>query len=65
MLPGKEVERDRFSEEGVFRTNNERSKSVLGVEYKDLERSIVDTVKSFEASECWNWGSRHTAVYAQ
>ena len=34
---------------GIFKYDNTRSIEVLGLKYKSLEESIVDSVKSFQA----------------
>lgn len=35
-------------DKGLYKQNNQRSIEVLGLKYKTLEQSIVDTVKSFQ-----------------
>lgn len=36
-------------EKGLYKYNNKRSVDILGLKYKTLEQSIIDTVKSFQA----------------
>lgn len=36
-------------DKGLYKYNNKRSIEVLGLKYKSLEQSIVDTVKSFQS----------------
>lgn len=36
-------------DKGLYKYNNKRSIEVLGLKYKSLEQSIVDSVKSFQA----------------
>ncbi|KAH9834341.1 GDP-mannose 4,6 dehydratase [Teratosphaeria destructans] len=38
-----------YPEGGVYKYNNERAKKLLGVEFRPLEESIKDTVKSLQA----------------
>ena len=40
-----------FPEKGTYGFDNARSKSVLGLTYRPLRESIVDTVKSLQAVE--------------
>lgn len=47
-LPGKEVKGGDYPEGGVYKFDNERTKSVLGIEFTGLEKSIVDLVKSLK-----------------
>ncbi|PGH33177.1 hypothetical protein GX50_04019 [[Emmonsia] crescens] len=46
-LPGEEaLKSGDFPPEGFFGFNNEKSKNVLGLEYRPLRQSVVDAVKS-------------------
>ena len=40
-----------YPEEGTYDFDNSRSKSVLGLTYRSLRETIVDTVKSLQAVE--------------
>ena len=44
----KDVKGGDYSKEGVYKYDNSQTKEVLGIKFKDLETSIVDTVKSFK-----------------
>jgi nucleoside-diphosphate-sugar epimerase len=48
-LPPKDVPGQDYPEGGTYGFDNSRSKEVLGVEYRSLKDSIVDTVKSLLA----------------
>ena len=37
------------SDEGLYGYNNERSIEILGLKYRTLEESIIDSIKSFQA----------------
>ncbi|KAG9238296.1 putative NADPH-dependent methylglyoxal reductase GRP2 [Amylocarpus encephaloides] len=50
-LPGKEVKGGGYDEGGLFGWDNSRTKTVLGVEFRGLEESIVDLVKSLKEVE--------------
>jgi len=47
-LPGKDTPGGKFPEGGLYKFDNSRSKEVLGLTYRPLEQSIVDTVKSLQ-----------------
>lgn len=47
-LPGKEVKGGGYPEGGVYKFDNARTRSVLGIEFRGLEESIVDLVKSLK-----------------
>ena len=49
-LPSKGVKGGGYPEEGIFKYDNSRTKQVLGIEFTDLKKSIVDTVKSLQAA---------------
>lgn len=52
VLPSESVDGGNYPEGGTFKTDNTRSKEVLGIEYRDFEDTVVDTVNSFKiASE--------------
>ena len=48
-LPVKGVKGGGYPAEGVYKYNNSRTKDILGIEFKSLNQSIVDTVKSLQA----------------
>lgn len=48
-LPAPEVKGGDYPEAGVYKYDNSRSIKVLGLKYRTLEESIVDTVKSLKA----------------
>ena len=48
-VPAKGTKGGEYPSEGVFKYNNSRTKEVLGIEFRSLEESIVDTVKSLQA----------------
>ena len=45
-LPVKDAEGGRYPEDGVYNYDNSRSKEVLGVKYRSLKESVLDTVKT-------------------
>lgn len=47
-LPGKEIKGGGYPEGGVYKFDNKRTKEVLGIKFRGLEESIVDTVKSLQ-----------------
>lgn len=49
VLPSETVKGGDYPEGGTYKYNNKRSIEVLGLKYKSLEESIVDTVKSLKA----------------
>jgi len=48
-LPSPETKGGDYPEAGVYKYDNSRSLKVLGLKYRPLEESIVDTVKSLKA----------------
>jgi len=48
-LPPASASGGDYPEGGAFKTDNSRSVEVLGLEYKSLKDSIIDTVKSLKA----------------
>ena len=38
-----------YPEDGLYDYNNSRTKDILGIEFRGLKESIIDTVKSLEA----------------
>jgi nucleoside-diphosphate-sugar epimerase len=49
-LPSQEVKGGDYPADGTFKIGNEKSKEVLGIQYKEFEQTIVDTVNSFKAA---------------
>lgn len=47
-VPAKGTKGGDFPEEGIYSYNNERTKEVLGIQFRSLKESIVDTVKSLQ-----------------
>jgi nucleoside-diphosphate-sugar epimerase len=48
QLPGPEVKGGDFPESGLYDYDNSQARDVLGLEFMDLEKSIVDLVKSLK-----------------
>lgn len=48
-LPSKEVKGGDYPEGGLYKFDNSRTKDVLGIKFRSLEESVVDTVKSLKA----------------
>jgi len=48
-LPAKDVKGGGYPEEGLYKFDNSRTVQVLGIKFRSLEESIVDTVKSLQA----------------
>lgn len=48
-LPGKDVKGGDYPEGGLYGFDNSRVKEVLGIQFRPLEESIVDLVKSLKA----------------
>ena len=48
-LPAKGTKGGGYPEEGLFQYDNSRVKEVLGIEFRSLKETIVDTVKSLQA----------------
>ncbi|WPH02858.1 Hypothetical protein R9X50_00572600 [Acrodontium crateriforme] len=49
VLPTESTPGGDFPEEGIYQYNNKRVTDVLGIKFKSLEESIVDTVRSLQA----------------
>lgn len=47
-LPAKGVKGGGYPEDGVYKFDNSRSKEILGIQYRSLKDSILDTVKSLQ-----------------
>ena len=47
-LPAKDAEGGRYPEGGVYNYNNSRSKEILGVKYRSLKESVLDTVRTLK-----------------
>lgn len=47
-LPGKDVKGGDYPEGGVYKYDHSRTVKVLGIKFRSLEESIVDTVKSLK-----------------
>jgi len=48
-LPSSSTPGGEFPKEGIYKYNNERVIKTLGIKFRSLEESIVDTVKSLQA----------------
>ncbi|KAG0647827.1 Ketoreductase azaE [Hyphodiscus hymeniophilus] len=48
-LPGKEVKGGAYPEGGLYGFDDSKTMEILGIKYRGLEESIVDTVKSLKA----------------
>ena len=48
-LPTKETRGGGYPEEGIYKYDNSRTKEVLGIKFRSLRESILDTVKSLQA----------------
>ena len=48
---GEALQPGDYPEDGTYGFDNARSKSILGLTYRSLRESIVDTVKSLQAVE--------------
>lgn len=48
-LPATDVKGGDYPAAGLYKYDNSRTKEVLGIKFKPLEESIVDTVKSLKA----------------
>ena len=48
-LPGKDVKGGDYPEGGIYKFDNSRTTGVLGIKFRGLEESVVDTVKSLKA----------------
>ena len=49
-LPGKDIKGGDYPEGGVFGYDNSRSKEVLGIKFRGLEESVVDTANSLKTA---------------
>lgn len=49
-LPGEDVKGGDYPEGGVYQYDNSQSERILGLKWRSLEESIVDTVKSLQAA---------------
>ena len=47
-LPAKGVKGGEYPEGGLYEFDNSRSKEVLGVTYRSLKESVLDTVKTLQ-----------------
>lgn len=47
-LPGKDTPGGDYPTDGIYKYDNSQSVKVLGLKFRTLEESIVDTVKSFK-----------------
>ena len=47
-LPAKGVKGGEYPQGGVYKYDNSRSREVLGVKYRQLKESVLDTVKSLQ-----------------
>ena len=48
-VPAKGVKGGGYPAEGIYKYDNARTKKVLGIEFRGLKESIIDTVKSLQA----------------
>lgn len=48
-LPTKGTKGGEYPSEGVYKYDNSRTKDVLGIQFRSLKESIVDTVRSLQA----------------
>ncbi|KAK5007524.1 Glycine-rich RNA-binding protein 2, mitochondrial [Cryomyces antarcticus] len=48
-LPTEKTPGGDYPEGGIYKYNNKRVQEVLGIKFRSLEESIVDTVKSLQA----------------
>ena len=48
-LPAKGTKGGGYPEDGVFGYDNSRVKEVLGIEFRSLKDTVIDTVKSLQA----------------
>lgn len=48
-LPAKGTKGGEYPKDGIYKYDNERSREILGIQYRSLKESIVDTVKSLQA----------------
>jgi len=50
-LPAEGVKGGDYPEKGIYGFDNGRTKEVLGIKFRSLEESIVDTVRSFKGKD--------------
>lgn len=48
-LPTKGTKGGEYPTDGIYKYDNSRTKDVLGIQFRSLKESIVDTVKSLQA----------------
>ena len=48
-LPSEDVKGGGYPEGGLYKFDNSRTKEVLGIKFRGLEESVVDTVNSLKA----------------
>lgn len=48
-LPSTSAPGGDYPKDGVYKYDNSRTKEVLGIQFKPLQESIIDTVKSFKS----------------
>ena len=48
-LPAKGTKGGGYPEDGIYQYDNSRTREILGIEFRSLKESIVDTVKSLQA----------------
>lgn len=48
-LPSKDTKGGDYPTDGLYKYDNRRTKEVLGIHFRPLKESIVDTVKSLQA----------------
>lgn len=49
LLPAGDTPGGGYPIGGMYRYNNAQSKEVLGIQFRTLEESVVDTVKSLQS----------------
>lgn len=49
QLPTSSTPGGDYPKEGIYKYNNERVQKILGIKFRSLEESIVETVKSLQA----------------
>lgn len=48
-VPAKGTKGGEYPKDGIYKYDNARSREILGIQYRSLKESIVDTVKSLQA----------------
>ena len=48
-VPAKGTKGGEYPAEGIYKYDNSRTKEILGIQFRSLKESIVDTVKSLQA----------------